>query len=47
MSILDELASHDLCPTRRTVLLATLFAALPIAMSRTAALGSMIDPSET
>src|SRR5712672_2633564 len=40
-------ADHDLCSTRRGLLLAPLLAALPLALSDTAALASRINPSET
>ena len=41
------LADHDFCPTRRGLLLASLLAALPLALSKTAALAGRINPSET
>ena len=41
------LADHEICPTRRGLLLASLLAALPLALSDTAALAGRINPSET
>jgi hypothetical protein len=45
---LDAFARHDgICATRRGLLLAPLLAALPLALSDTAALAGQIDSSET
>ena len=41
------LAEHEICSTRRGLLLAPLLAALPLALSDTAALAGRINPSET
>jgi hypothetical protein len=41
------LADHAICPTRRALLFAPLLAALPLALSGTAALAGTINPSET
>ena len=41
------LAGHESCSTRRGLLLAPLLAALPLALSDTAALAGRINPSET
>ena len=41
------LAEHEICSTRRGLLLAPLLAALPLALSETAALAGTINPSET
>jgi hypothetical protein len=40
-------ANHDVVPTRRTLLLASLMAALPLAASGRAALTSPLNPAET
>ena len=40
------LAEHEICSTRRGLLLAPLLAALPLALSDTAALAGKINPSE-
>jgi hypothetical protein len=41
------LAEHEICPTRRALVLAPLLAALPLALSDTAALAGRLNPSET
>jgi hypothetical protein len=41
------LAEHEICSTRRGLLLAPLLAALPLALFGTAALAGSINPSET
>jgi hypothetical protein len=41
------LADDEICSTRRGVLLAPLLAALPLALSGTAAVAGRINPSET
>ena len=41
------LAGHEICSTRRGLLLGSLLAALPLALSDTAALAGKIDPSQT
>jgi len=41
------LADDEICSTRRELLLAPLLAALPLALSDTAALAGIINPSET
>jgi hypothetical protein len=41
------LAEHEICSTRRGLLLAPLLAALPLALSNTAALAGGVNPSET
>ena len=41
------LAEHEICSTRRGLLLAPLLAALPLALSDTAAQAGRIDSSET
>src|SRR6476660_6333940 len=40
-------ADHEICSTRRGLLLAPLLAALPVALSQTEALAGKINPSET
>src|SRR4051794_15723974 len=42
-----RVADHESVATRRTLLLASLFAALPLVASSTAVLASPLDPSET
>jgi hypothetical protein len=41
------IADHEICSTRRGLLLAPLLAALPLALSQTEALAGKINPSET
>jgi hypothetical protein len=41
------IADHEICSTRRRLLLAPLLAALPLALSQTEALAAKINPSET
>jgi hypothetical protein len=41
------LAEHEICSTRRGLLLGSLLAALPLALADTAALAGKIDPSQT
>ena len=41
------IADHEICSTRRGLLLAPLLAALPFALSQTEALAGKINPSET
>jgi hypothetical protein len=41
------LARHEICSTRRGLLLGSLLAALPLALSDTEALAGKIDPSQT
>jgi hypothetical protein len=41
------LADHEIRPTRRRLMLASLLAALPLALSETGALAGKIDPTET
>ena len=42
-----SLAEREICSTRRGLLLAPLLAALPLALSDTAALAGNLDPSQT
>ena len=41
------IADHEICSTRRGLLLAPLLAALPLALSQTEALAGKINPSQT
>ena len=43
----EFIADHEICSTRRGLLLAPLLAALPLALSQTKALAGEINPSET